>query len=162
MTTTTEAPAADAVPIAADLFTWPAEEPALIGGKASDGSVVFPFRSSRLVAGAREELEKVELPRRGRLWTFTSQVFRPTSPPYAGEDDPRTFQPYTVGYVELPDGLRIEARLTEPDPEKLVIGQEMELVIVPFAHDTDGKQTVSYAFQPVDPAATDDTKEEAR
>ncbi|WP_206051898.1 Zn-ribbon domain-containing OB-fold protein [Nocardioides ferulae] len=153
----------EAVPIAEDLFTWPAEEPALIGGKASDGSVVFPYRASRLVAGKREELEKIELPRRGALWTFTSQVFRPTSPPYAGEDDAKSFQPYTVGYVELPGGLRIEGRLTEPDPEKLTIGQEMEVVVLPFAHDAEGKQTVTYAFRPVDGTpAPKQTKEQAR
>jgi uncharacterized OB-fold protein len=163
VTTTTEGLAPETIPIARDLFTWPADEPALIGGKASDGSIVFPYRESRLVAGKREQLEKVELPRRGTLWTFTSQVFRPTSPPYAGEDDPKSFQPYTVGYVELPGGLRIESRLTEPDPEKLTIGQEMELVVVPFAHDADGNPTVSYAFRPVEPATTpDETKEEAR
>src|SRR4051794_1439235 len=130
------------VPIAGDLFTWPADEPALIAGKGSDGSLVFPYRNNRLVSGKLEELEKVELPRRGTLWTFTSQVFRPPAPPYSGDDDPSTFVPFTVGYVELAGALRVEARLTEPDPERLRIGQEMELRIVPFGTDAQGNQTV--------------------
>jgi uncharacterized OB-fold protein len=87
--------------------------------------------------------------RRGILWTFTSQHFRPTSPPYAGADDAQSFRPFTIGYVELPGALHVEARLTEPDPAKLRIGQEMELVIEPFGVDAEGNQTMIYAFAPV-------------
>lgn len=138
------------VPVAADLFTWPAARPALIAGRSSDGRLSFPYRRNRLVGGTREELERVELPRRGTLWTFTSQQFRPPAPPYAGNDTPETFEPFTVGYVDLPGALRIEARLTETDPEKLTIGQEMELRIVPFGRDADGNETMIYAFAPVE------------
>ncbi|MDB6002871.1 MAG: hypothetical protein JWP52_4570 [Rhizobacter sp.] len=138
------------VPIAEDLFTWPAEEPALVAGRSSDGKLVFPFRTHRIVGGEREQLERVELPRRGTLWTFTTQVFRPPAPPYAGEDDAQSFQPFAVGYVELPGALRVETRLTEGDPAKLRIGMEMELRVVPFGHDAEGNQTMTYAFAPVD------------
>jgi uncharacterized OB-fold protein len=147
MTSTTQ------VPIAENLFTWPAERPALLAGRASDGTLVFPYRVHRLVGGAREELERVELPRRGTLWTFTTQRFRPPSPPYAGDDTSETFEPFAVGYVELPGALRVEARLTEADPEKLHIGQEMELRIVPFGTDAEGNQTMIYAFGPVEEGA---------
>jgi uncharacterized OB-fold protein len=137
------------VPLAEGLFTWPSDDPALIAGRASDGSLVFPYRKHRLVGGVREELEQVELPRKGTLWTFTTQLFRPTSPPYAGNDTEETFEGFAVGYVELPGALRVEARLTEPDPAKLRIGQEMELRIVPLGADTEGNQTMIYAFAPV-------------
>ncbi|ASR03138.1 MULTISPECIES: Zn-ribbon domain-containing OB-fold protein [Gordonia] len=145
----TQTSAEATVPVAPDLFTWPAERPALIAAKGSDGKLTFPYRSHRLVNGVREEQERVELPRRGTLWTFTTQAFRPTSPPYAGDDDAKTFQPFTVGYIELPGALRVQARLTEPDPEKLMIGQEMELVILPFARNAQGTPTMMYAFAPV-------------
>jgi uncharacterized OB-fold protein len=139
------------VPVAEDLFTWPAEEPALIAGRAADGTLVFPYRPRRLNGTAREELARVELPRRGTLWTFTSQRFRPPAPPYAGDDTAETFEPFTVGYVELDGvGLRVEARLTEPDPEKLRIGQPMELTVVPLGRDPEGNQTMIYAFAPVE------------
>jgi uncharacterized OB-fold protein len=151
------------VPIADDLFTWPADQPALVAGRSSDGRLVFPDRAHRIVGGVREELERVELPRRGTLWTFTTQVFRPPAPPYAGEDDTTSFVPFAVGYVELPGALRVEARLTEADPAKLRIGQEMELRIVPFGHDAQGNQTMTYAFAPVgsDQSTTDDAIEGA-
>jgi uncharacterized OB-fold protein len=111
--------------------------------------LVFPYRRYRIAGTAREELEQVELPRHGTLWTFTTQQFRPPEPPYAGDDDEATFEPFAVGYIELPGALMVEARLTEPDVEKLSIGQEMELVILPFGTDAAGNQTMMYAFAPV-------------
>jgi uncharacterized OB-fold protein len=144
------------VPLAEGLFAWPLEpgkQPALIGGRASNGKIFFPYRRQAVIDGVREDLEKIELPRRGALWTFTSQHFRPTAPPYAGDDDARSFRPFTVGYIELPGALHVEARLTEPDPAKLTIGQQMELVIEPFGVDSDGNQTMIYAFAPVEPVA---------
>ena len=73
----------------------------------------------------------------------------PKAPPYLGPvgDD---FTPYGVGYVELPDQLRVEGRLTVADPEQLKIGMPMELVLEPLSLDEDGNQIVTYAFAPVD------------
>ncbi len=85
------------------------------------------------------------LPRRGTLWSFTVQGFRPKSP-YAG---PADFTPYGVGYVELPGAVIVEARLTENDPRRLRIGDPMELVLVPLRTDDDGTQVLTYAFAPV-------------
>jgi uncharacterized OB-fold protein len=51
--------------------------------------------------------------------------------------------------VELPGQLKVESRLTEADPEKLRIGMEMELVIVPLSKDSDGNEIVTFAFAPV-------------
>lgn len=147
------------VPLAEDLFTWPAEDPALIAGRSSDGKLMFPYRRHKVVGAVREELERVELPRRGTLWTFTTQRFRPPAPPYAGDDDAETFEPFAVGYVELPGALRVEARLTEPDPEKLRIGQVMQLRIVPFGRDAQGNETMIYAFAPVEEEGPDDGTE---
>jgi hypothetical protein len=44
--------------------------------------------------------------------------------------------------------VRVEARLTECDPERLAFDMEMELVIVPFRTDADGAQVLTFAFQP--------------
>jgi uncharacterized protein len=53
-----------------------------------------------------------------------------------------------VGYVTLGDEIRVEARLTENDPEKLAHGLEVELVIVPFTTDDDGNEVMTFAFRP--------------
>ena len=85
------------------------------------------------------------LPRRGTLFTFTVQGFRPKEP-YAGPD---AFEPFGVGYIELSGALLVEARLTENDPDRLRVGAPMELVIVPFGTDEHGEAMLTFAFGPV-------------
>ena len=92
--------------------------------------------------------EPVGLARRGTLWTWTVQSFPPKAPPYLGATD-ASFQPFGVGYIELPDQVKVEARLTEADPQRLSIGMEMEMVIIPLAIDEDGNEVVTFAFRPV-------------
>jgi uncharacterized OB-fold protein len=57
--------------------------------------------------------------------------------------------PFGVGYVELPGQVKVEARLTESDPEKLHIGMELEMVIIPLHVDESGQEVVTFAFAPV-------------
>jgi uncharacterized OB-fold protein len=86
------------------------------------------------------------LPRRGRLWAWTTQEFPPPSPPYAGPTG-AAFVPYGVGYVELAGEVKVEARLTKT--AGLEIGMDMELVLVPFRTDDGGNEVVTFAFRPV-------------
>jgi uncharacterized OB-fold protein len=88
------------------------------------------------------------LPRRGTLWTFTTQGFLPKHP-YAGPETEETFQPYGLGYVDLGGQVKVEARLTENDPAKLRIGMEMELVVLPLRTAPDGSEVLTFAFRPV-------------
>lgn len=131
--------ATTAAPIAEDLFTWPSEEPRLIGGACREcGAVSFPRPAScaRCTSGAIEERL---LARTGTLWSWTVQRFQPKEP-YVG---PEPFEPYGVGYVELAGEVIVESRLTTADPDELEIGQTMELVVVPFA------DHLTFAFRPV-------------
>lgn len=135
------------VPVVEGIFTWPAEEPHLLGSRCGACGVhVFPPQDG-CPACTSTETETVELARRGTLWTWTVQGFPPKAPPYAGEVE--RFTPFGVGYVELPGQVKVEARLTEADPDRLRIGMEMELTIVPLNHDEDGNEIVTYAFRPV-------------
>ena len=131
---------ANQVPVADGVFTWPSDDPRLIASER-DGVLSFPARPGEV---------KHLLGRRGTLWSFTTQQFRPPSPPYDGDDDASTFVPYALGYVELPGELLVQARFTEPDPAKLRIGQEMELRIVPYTTRSDGTEVLTYAFAPIE------------
>jgi uncharacterized OB-fold protein len=136
------------VPVASGVFTWPADEPQLIGAKCSEcGIVTFPSQGSCPRCASTAMLEEL-LPRRGRLWAWTTQDFPPPAPPYAGATG-ADFEPFGIGYVELPDSVRVESRLTEADSARLHIGMEMELVVVPFRTDDDGTEIVTFAFRPV-------------
>jgi len=92
-------------------------------------------------------MEPVRLATHGTLWTWTIQGFPPKSPPFTGSTDP--YVPFALGYVELPGQVRVETRLTEPDPDRLSIGMDMELVADPLTTDDDGNRVVSFAFRPI-------------
>jgi uncharacterized OB-fold protein len=137
------------IPVAEGLFTWPADEPQLIGSRCPDcGVTSFPAQPS-CPGCPSDKTDEVLLEPRGTLWTFTTQEFRPKAP-YKGPEDPeKDWEGYGVGYIELGDAVRVEARLTENVPDKLHIGMEMELRIVPFGTDEDGNELVNFAFAPV-------------
>ncbi len=133
------------VPVAAGIFTS-GPDPQLIGSRCGAcGIVTFPVQDS-CPRCASTEMREHALARRGRLWAWTTQEFPPPSPPYAGAAG-KEFAPFGVGYVDLGD-VKVEARLTESDPERLRHGMEMELVLVPFRTDDDGNDVVTFAFRP--------------
>jgi len=139
---------ANQVPIAEGLFSWPSPQPALLGSRCRNcGTATFPVAKS-CMACSSQDMETIELPSRGTLWTWTVQQFMPKSPYNSGET-PETFKPYGVGYVELPGGVRVEGRLTENDPEKLQIGMEMEVVFEPYRTEENGDEVISFFFKPV-------------
>jgi uncharacterized protein len=136
------------VPIAEGIFTWPSDEPRLIGSRCGAcGIVTFPAQDSCPRCASTDMGEQL-LATRGRLWAWTTQSFPPPSPPYTGPTG-RDFVPFAVGYVELPGEVKVEARLTESDPDRLEAGMEMELAVVPFRTDDDGTEVVTFAFRPV-------------
>ena len=131
-------------PVAEGLFTGPPAEPRLIAAECTTcGQVAFPASADCSRCGGTESAE-VLLPDRGSLWTFTTQDFPPPAPPYDG-----AFHPYALGYVELPGGILVEGRLTEPDPANLAIGRQMRLTLVPYSVDPDGTEVLTFAFAPV-------------
>ena len=136
------------VPIAEGLFTWPAQQPALLASRCrACGIASFPVAQS-CMACSGQDVEVEELPGRGTLWTWTIQQFMPKSPYNSGET-PETFRPYGVGYLELPGGVRVEGRLTENDPAKLEVGMEMEVVFDTWRTEANGDEVVSFFFKPV-------------
>lgn len=136
-------------PVAAGLFVDAAGEVRLIGSQCDEcGVVTFPSQTSCPRCTSLRVRERL-LGRQGRLWSWTVQRFPPKSPPYAVAD-PDAFEPYGVGYVELPGEVRVEARLTVADPEQLRIGMLMTLTLIPAPGGEDG--VVTYAFAPQEPA----------
>ena len=134
-------------PIAEGLFSWPSDSPRLLGSRCQDcDRAVFPAQGSCPACGS-DRVVVEPLPNRGTLWTWTVQRFLPKSP-YSSGETLETFEPYGVGYVELPGAVRVESRLTVNDPEQLRIGMQMELVIETFRRDADG-DIVTFAFAPV-------------
>ena len=130
-------------PVDPHLFTEETE-PRLVGGRhRQTGRVVFPLPRD-------DAYEALPLPRTGRVWSYTVQRFAPKSPPYAGL---QPFEPFAVGYVELPGALLVESRLTDVAFNKLAIGMPVELAVVPLRTASDGTIITTFAFRPAEVAA---------
>jgi uncharacterized OB-fold protein len=132
---------ADLRPVDSSLFTWPSDTPQLRGSQCDEcGWREFPFTGTCGRCGLDSASEYL-LPRRGKVWSFTTQEFE-LKPPYVGEPG----RLFSLGYVDF-DGLAVEGHFTTSPGDvrtEAAIGTEMEVVVVPFI---DG--TVTYAFQPV-------------
>jgi uncharacterized OB-fold protein len=139
-------------PIAEGLFVDAGGAVRLIGSECGRcGVVTFPRQASCPRCTSVDVGDRL-LAREGTLWSWTIQSFPPKSPPYA-VDDPDGFEPFGVGYVELPGEVRVEALLTIADAEKLRIGMPMELTVIP-APGAEDAGVVTYAFRPARQAAS--------
>lgn len=130
-------------PIAEGLWTEEAE-PRLIGGRLPTGEIVFPLPQG----DAGRDVEPQALSRKGTLWSFTSQEFLPKSPyegPGNGEGEgPQDFEPFLLGYIELPGEVIVESRIVDATLDQLEIGMPMEFAVVPF-----NKHNTTFAFRPL-------------
>jgi uncharacterized OB-fold protein len=87
--------------------------PSLWGSRCTScGNVAFPAAVGCQRCGSRETTS-LELARDGVVWAHTVQRFAPKSPPYVPPAE--GFRPFAVGYVELRDGIRVEALLESVD-----------------------------------------------
>ena len=123
-------------------------EPHLMGGRLTSGEIVFPMPEG--VAG--EDVEPYKLSRQGTLWSWTTQGFLPKNPYVGpgsnegpnGEPSPPDFEPFLLGYVELPGEVIVESRIVGAKLEDLTLNMPVEFCIVPFnaTHDT-------FAYRPI-------------
>lgn len=133
-------PGPDVVPVREGLFSLAG--PRLLGSRCDRcGSPGFPRRPTCAYCSS-EELTDVALSDTGVLWAFTAVTAAP--PGYRGE------VPYGFGVVELPEGIRVVTRLTEPDPSRLSLGQPVHLVLDDLGPDDAGRRVVTFAFAPGD------------
>ena len=121
--------------------------PVLLGSRCvSCGEHYFPVTSS-CTRCCGTELGACTLGGQGVLWSWTVQGFLPKSPYNSGESA-EDFQPYGVGYIQLPCGLKGESRLTCADPHQWPIGMPMQLVEVGYGQN-EGRELRTFAFAPV-------------
>ena len=132
-------------PIAEGLFTdgaWPR----LVGGRdCVTGRIVFPFPGDH-----NGPFQPWPLSRTGEVWAYTVQRFRPKSPPYAG---PAVFQPFIMGYVELPGETIVASRFVEVSLDDIYIGLPVELLLTPLDPNSEDGVLV-HAFRPLTSASS--------
>lgn len=122
------------------MFTDTSSGLALLAQRCADcGKVSFP-RKRVCPACFGERLADHALSRTGTLHTYTRT--------YVGA--PHLPSPYVLGFVDLPDGIRLLSLIVECDPweEVLVVGMSMEMTIGPLMRDEDGEMLHTYKFRP--------------
>jgi len=87
------------------------------------------------------QIEEVTLSKRGKLFSYAVQNIAL----------PGFEAPSPMGYIDLPEGLRVFSLLTECEPfkEKLKIGREMEMTVKKVYKDKEGNDFFSYTFKPI-------------
>lgn len=137
------------IPVVEGLFDVDGGASALLGAKCGGcGTHYFPRRAHCSNPDCEgRALDNVRLGRRGTLYSYSVQAYRP--PPLFGMEP---WAPYAIGLIDLPEGVRVMGMLAGVAPETLRIGAEMELRIEPLRRDADGRAVLTYRFAPVEPA----------
>ena len=133
--------------LAEGLFTWPSDEPHLIGTHCkSCGDYFFPKTFTCHNPNCKDkEIEEVTLSRRGKVWSY-SILHYPPPPPFIVPDP---FEPMPIVEVEIPEGLKIIGVLEGGKPEDVKIGMEAELVVGKLYTDNEGNEVIGWKFKPV-------------
>lgn len=136
----------DQRPVAEDLFRITADGPALIGTRCTGcGTHYFPKSlSCRNPACDAKAAQEVTMGRRGRLYSYTVQAYRP---PALFRMEP--WVPYAIGLVELPEGLRVLGMLTGCELDDIRIDMPLELVVETLYRDEQGRDVSTYKFSPL-------------
>ena len=112
----------------------------LTGGRCpACGRIYFPTKQVCPACFAPDQ-EKVPFSAKGKLHTFARSHMGPSGLP----------TPYLIGFIELPEGIKLFSLLTQCDPwgQVLKVGMEMEMVIETIRQDEEGNEIVGYKFRP--------------
>ena len=134
------------IPGAEGIFTWPSDEPHLIGGRCkSCGTYYFPKYYVVHKPGCKErEIEEIPLSRKGKLDTYTVQYY-PPPPPFITTVP---FVPYAIGWVALPEGIAVAGIITDCKIEDIKQHMNLELVIEKAWEEEDGTEVLTWKWRP--------------
>ena len=133
-------------PMVEGLFNWPAKDTRLIVSRCKKcGTVVFPkipLCNNPDCEKDPANIEVVELSKRGKIFTYTYQIYS-APPPFLMEP----FEPYGIAMVDFPEGIRVLGMCTGGQ-DALDIGMEVETTAGKLYEDEENEY-LTYMFKPV-------------
>jgi len=100
------------------------------------GVAAFPPHPSCPACGAEGSQDTVQLSPVGTLYTFSEIHIAPKG----------FVTPYAVGYVDLPEGVRLFGQIETPAAD-LRLGQQVAVTLGPVRADASGRMVISYKFK---------------
>jgi len=89
------------------------------------------------------DLQDIEFSMRGKVYSCTVVMQRP--PEYYKAE-----VPYALGFVELPEGIRIETLFTKCNVDDIHVGMDVEMVVEKLHDDEAGNEWITYKFFPLE------------
>jgi uncharacterized protein len=135
------------VPIVDGVLSLTDKGPRLIGSKCTScGTYFFPKSSyCNNAYCSKGEIKEVTFGTRGKVYSYTIQYYAPPAP-YKWEGE---FKPYAIGYIDLPEGIRVLGQLTGCKLEDVKIGMDVELVAEKQFSDAEGNEYITWKYKPV-------------
>lgn len=124
-----------------NLFGQSPEGLVLVGSKCeSCGKISFP-KKYVCPDCFGNKLKVVPLSKKGTLHTFALSVI----------SLPDMEKPYVIGFIDLPEKIKLFSLITDCDPwdKTLKVGMEMEMIIRKIKKDESGNDIWGYKFRPV-------------
>jgi uncharacterized OB-fold protein len=130
------------VPFREGLFAEVDGQQTLVGCQCkSCGQIFFPKKPVCLNCGSAE-VQSINLSSRGKLYTYTTVNM-------ASEHFP---PPYAIGWIQLPEGIRIFSQIRGWQEQPLKINMDMQMCVETLWADGE-REVMGYVFRPVSPAA---------
>ena len=122
-------------------------QPHLMGSRCSAcGKVFFPQQTLCTECFQEGTLKPNPLSTRGKLYAFTIVERESLAP--------KGFTvPYSYGYVDLPEGVRVLSKIIGWTPETLKINAPVEFVLEALREDASGEKVMGYRFRITNVAA---------
>jgi uncharacterized OB-fold protein len=113
----------------------------LIGSKCGAcGAVFFPQQSLCTECFAEGTMPDQPLSTKGKVYAFTIIERESLAP--------KGFKvPYAYGFVDLPEGVRVLAKIVDWTPETLKLDTPVELITEPLREDPSGEKVMGFRFR---------------
>jgi uncharacterized OB-fold protein len=132
-------------PLILDLDASPDGQPHLVGSACNAcGRVYFPRQTLCFECMQENTLADRFLSRSGTLYAYTI-VERESIAPKGFE------VPYVYGYVDLPEGVRVVAKIVGWKRETLKLDLPVEMVVEPLRKSETGADIMAFRFRPACP-----------
>ena len=117
----------------------------LIASQCKDcKEIYFPKKENGICTYCQSRnMETKYLSTQGKIYSYTIVHQKPPEF-YIGD------VPYAIGFVELPEGIRIRTHFTDYDMKSLSIGMDVELVIKNIGTNDSDEDVIAYMFSPLE------------